>query len=53
MSSDLENETATLEVLNLESVQDWREVVGVELHVDDGTDDSFYLTGSGSCFGGI
>ena len=39
MGRDLENEAATREVLDLEGVQDGREVVRVKLDVDDGTND--------------
>lgn len=39
---DLKNETTTVEVLNLESIEDGREVVGIELDVYDGTNDGFH-----------
>ena len=39
MGRDLENEAAAGEVLDLEGVQDGREVVRVKLDVDDGTND--------------
>jgi len=39
MGRDLENETTTGEVLDLEGVEDGGKVVGFELHVDDGTND--------------
>lgn len=43
--SDLEDETATVEVLDLERVQDGGERVGIELDVDDGTNDGLDDTG--------
>jgi len=39
MGSNLEDETTSVEVLNFESVQDRREILRLELHIDDGTDD--------------
>ena len=42
VGSDLENETTAMEVLDLKGVEDGGEVVGVELHIDDGTDDSLH-----------
>jgi hypothetical protein len=39
MGSNLENEAATVEVLNLERIENGREVLRVELDVDDGTND--------------
>jgi hypothetical protein len=36
---DLEHEAAAVEVLDLERVQDGRQVLRVELDVDDGTND--------------
>ncbi len=48
---DLENETtATLDILDLEGVEDGGELLGVELDVDDGTDDG--LDGTGLALGG-
>lgn len=42
MGGDLKNETTTAEILDLEGVQDRREVVSVELDVDDGTNDGLH-----------
>lgn len=52
VGSDLENETTTVEVLNLKGVQDRREAVRVELDVDDGTNDGLDDTG-GLCLGRV
>jgi hypothetical protein len=41
MGGNLEDETATLEALNLQSVENWWEVIGLELNVDDGTNHGF------------
>jgi hypothetical protein len=53
MGGNLKDKTTTLEVLNLESIQNWWQVVGVELNVNDGTNDSFHLACCGRGFGGI
>jgi hypothetical protein len=51
---DFENETTTVEVLDLEGVENGREVVGLELNIDDGTNDGLYgAIGSGLGFGSI
>lgn len=50
MRSDLEDKTTTTEVLNLQGVKNWRKVVGVELNVDDGTNDGFYRANRAFCF---
>lgn len=39
MRGDFENETATAEILNLQGVKNGWEIVGLELDVDDGTND--------------
>ena len=45
VSRDLEDETTTVEVNDLERVENGRKVLRLELHVDDGTDDGLYGTG--------
>lgn len=50
---DLQNEATTVEILDFEGVKDGREVVGVELDIDDGTNDGFYVTNSALCLGRI
>lgn len=45
VSSDLEDETTTVEVDDLERVEDGGEVFSLELHVDDGTNDRLYVAG--------
>jgi peptide chain release factor 1 len=42
MGSDFEYKTATAEIHDLEGVEDRREVVGVKLDINDGTNDGFY-----------
>lgn len=44
---DLEDETTTVEILDLKGVEDRGKVVGVELNVDDGTNDGLHRTNSG------
>lgn len=41
VSSDLEDETATVEVLDFESIENRRKVLSLELDVDDGTNNCF------------
>ena len=53
MRSDLEDETATVEVLDLESVKDGREGFGVELNIDDGATDGLYRTNLPFCLSRI
>ena len=43
VSGDLEDETTTVEVNDLERVENGRKVLRLELHVDDGTDDGLYV----------
>ena len=45
VGSDLEDETTTVEVDDLEGVEDGGKVFGLELDVDDGTDDGLYVAG--------
>ena len=52
VSSDLEDETTTVEVLDLEGVQDGREILGLELHVNDSTNDGLDVSES-LCLGRI
>ena len=42
VSGDLEDETATLKVLDLKSIKDWGKALGVELDVNDSTNDRPY-----------
>jgi len=42
MGCDFKDETTAAEVHDLEGVEDWREVIGVKLNIDDGTNDGFY-----------
>ena len=39
VGSDLEHETAAMEVLDLEGIKNWGKGLCLELHVDDGTND--------------
>ena len=43
VSGDLEDETTTVEVLDLESVENGGKVLSLELHVNNGTDDGLYV----------
>ena len=47
VGSDLEDETTTVEVDDLEGVEDGGEVFGLELNVDDSTDDGLYVAARG------
>ena len=47
VSRDLEDETAAMEVLDLERVENGREVLRLELNIDDGTNDSLDLADGG------
>lgn len=49
VSGDLEDETTAVEVLDLESVQDGRESISLELHVNDSTDDCLDLADGSLC----
>lgn len=42
VGGDLKDEATAMEVLDLKGVEDGREVVGVELNVDDGTNNGFH-----------
>ena len=42
MGCDFKDKTATAEIHDLKGIEDRREVVGVELDIDDGTNDGFY-----------
>lgn len=53
MGRDFQNEATTLEVLDLEGIEDGREVVGVELDIDDGTNDRFYMADGALCLSRI
>ena len=53
VGGNLKNETATMEVNNLERVEDRREILRLKLHVDDGTDDRLDVTASALCLRGI
>lgn len=44
VSSNLKNETTAMEILDLEGVENWGEVLRVELNVDNGTNDSLHLS---------
>ena len=49
VSSNFEDKTTTVEVLNLKSVEDGWQVLGLELNIHDGTDDRLDVTdGPGS-----
>jgi hypothetical protein len=50
---NLEDETTTVEVLDLEGVENGREVIGVELDVDNGTNDCLDLASDALGLGGI
>jgi hypothetical protein len=53
VGGDLEDETTTVEVLDLESVEDRRQVLGLELNIYDGTDDRLDVTDSSGSLRGI
>ena len=53
VSGDLEDETTTVEVNDLESVENGGKVLGLELDVDDGTDDGLYVAGRASRLGRV
>ena len=53
VSGDLEDKTTTVEVNDLEGVKDRREGLGLELHVDDGTDDGLYVADRASRLGRV
>ena len=53
VSSDLEDETTTVEVLNFKSVEDRWQVLGLELNIHDGTDDRLDMTNSSGSLRGI
>ena len=55
MLGDLENETTVLSTLelDLEGVEDRRQVVGVEVDIDNGTNDGLDSTGLDSGRGGV
>jgi hypothetical protein len=40
VGSDFKNKATTREVLDLEGIENWREVIRLELDVDNGTNDS-------------
>jgi hypothetical protein len=44
MGRDLEDEATTVEILDLKGIEDGRKVVGVELDINNGTNDGFYMT---------
>ena len=51
---DLKNESvATLHILNLKSVEDSREVLGIEVNVNNGTNDGTDVTDLASTRGGL
>ena len=45
VSSDLEDETTTVEVLDLKGIENGGKVFRLKLHVDDGTNDRLYVAG--------
>lgn len=47
MGSDFEDEATTVEILDLEGIENGGEGARIELDVDDGTDDCFYVTSGG------
>ena len=53
VSGDLEDETTTVEVNDLERVENGGKVFTLELHVDDGTDDGLYVAGRASRLGRV
>jgi len=53
VSSNFEDEATTVEVLDLESVEDGWQVLGLELNIHDGTDDRFDLTDSSGGLRGV
>jgi hypothetical protein len=46
MGSDLENKATTLEILDLESIENWGKVVSLKLDVDNSTNDSLDMARS-------
>ena len=53
MGRDLEDKTTTGEVLDLKSIEDRWEVVGIELNVHNGTNDGFHRANCAFCLGRI
>ena len=48
VGSDLEDETTTVEVNDLERVENGRKSLSLELNIDDGTNDGLYVAGCAS-----
>jgi len=40
VGSDLKNKATATEVLDLEGIENWRQVISLKLNVDNSTDDS-------------
>ena len=53
VGSDLEDETTTVEVNDLERVENGREVFSLKLYVNDGTDDGLYVASGASRLGRV
>ena len=46
MGSDLKNKAAATEVLDLKGIENWRQIISLELNVDNSTDDSLDMANS-------
>jgi hypothetical protein len=46
MGSNLKNKAAATEVLDLEGIENWRQVISLELNVDNSTNNSFDMANS-------
>jgi len=53
VSSDLEDETTAMEVLDFKSIENGWQVLGLELNIHDGTDDRLNVTDSSGSLRGI
>ena len=53
MSSDLEDETTAVEVLDFKSIENRWQIVGLELNIHDGTDDGLDMPASSGSLRGI
>jgi hypothetical protein len=53
VSGDFEDKTTTVEILNLESVEDGRKILSVELNIDDSTNNGLNRAYLALCLGSI
>ena len=50
VGSDLKDKATATKTFNLECIENWRQVVALELNVNNSTNDSLDVTDSGLCF---